>query len=144
MNIRSNPSLKAFHNTAEEFLTKLMDLLPHEKKICTFYTYYTFQKKMHIRKPVEIFIDLLYEYGIQIMSRDEAFFKSKENVKNVETFSQRTGLVEYWDSMDKGFQDMLWEYIQNLYILGMLCVNKHTDLEKVIQIAQNKSERSES
>lgn len=136
MNRFSNPSLRSFLSTADEFLEGLTIRFPNEGKLKAYLRFFRMQRKIHVRKPLEMFMEQMMPYSMQILTRDEEFFRTPDYVESIQTFASRTGLEDYWDSIEESFKQSIWEYIQNLYCLGMLCLNLQSDLEKAVEMAK--------
>jgi hypothetical protein len=122
-----------FNNMASTFLSRMEETFPHEQKIKLYRQQFALVQEMNSKKPVEMFIENMYEYGDQILSKDENFFKQKHFVNKAESISEKMGLVQYWDTMNQQTKNAIWEYIQGLYILGMSCLDKTNELQIVIK-----------
>lgn len=126
-------TFQQFNNYATEFLNKMVQTFPEEKKIQVYLLKFETLKLMNSRKPVEMFMDNIYSFGEQIMTHDEDFFKKDEYINNAENISGKIGLVEHWDSIDEDTKKAIWEYIKGLYILGMACLGKEEELQNLLK-----------
>lgn len=126
-------TLTQFNNCATEFLKKMIHAFPDEKKIQVYLLKFETLKLMNNRKPVEMFMDNMYPFGKQIMTRDEDFFKKDEFVNNAENISGKIGLIDHWDSIDEKTKKSIWEYIQGLYVLGMTCLGREEELRNLLK-----------
>jgi len=121
-----------FNNLAIEFLQRMEETFPNEQKIKVYRQKYEFVKSIKSTKPVEMFMENMYDYGEQILSKNELFFKQDELVQTAQSISGKMGLIKYWDTMNEKTKNSIWEYIQGLYILGMGVIGKQDELNKLI------------
>lgn len=124
--------IEQFNDMATVFLTKMEKTFPQEKKIKAYKIKYTLLRETYPKKPIEMFMESMYDYGEQILTRDEKFFKQDQFVNKAESISEKMGLVQYWDSMSPATQKAIWEYITGLYILGMAIFEKNDELQELI------------
>jgi hypothetical protein len=72
------------------------------------------------------------DYKTQIKQRDDLFFLNDELVnsraRNFGNFTQDCGLDKYWDQLTPSTKKAIWDYIQSLFILGEIIVNKNKEL----------------
>lgn len=122
-----------FNSMATTFLAKMEQTFPQEQKIKLYRQQFALVQGMNSKKPVEMFIENMYDYGEQILSKDERFFKQEEFVNKAESISEKMGLVQYWDTMNQQTKNAIWEYIIGLYILGMGCLGKNNELQDLIK-----------
>lgn len=132
-----NIFLTNFNKMAEEFLERLVEYFPQEDKIRTYRVKFLLLKKLNNKKPVEMFMENLEPFGLQIINRDEDFFKKPSHVNHVENISGKIGLVDYWESTDSETQNSIWEFIKSLYLLGMNAIGKHDELIQIIKNNKN-------
>ena len=71
-----------------------------------------------------------------ISTKDEKFFKTDKYINVAESFSERTGLVDMWNSMDDNTKDNVWEYMQSMYVLGMRAMGLDEQLNNVLKGVQ--------
>lgn len=124
---------KQFNDMATTFLSRMEKTFPDEPKIKLYRQQFCLVQGMNSKKPVEMFIENMYDYGDQILSKDEKFFKQEQFVNKAESISEKMGLIQYWDSMSEQTKNAIWEYIQGLYILGMGSLGKSNELQEVIK-----------
>ena len=79
---------------------------------------------MNSKKPVEMFMENMYDFGEKILRRDENFFKKDEFVNNAESISGKMGLITYWDSINAR-QKILFRNISKVFIFWAWPVFKH-------------------
>ena len=123
---------RQFNELASTFLARMEETFPNEIKIKLYRQKFKLLQDANFKKPVEMFIENMYDYGEQILSRNEMFFKKDNFVSTAESISGKMGLIEYWDSIDASTKNLIWEYIQGLYVLGMGSVGKGEELKKII------------
>jgi len=121
---------KQFNELALEFLNKMIKTYPDEHKIKEYYIMLSLMKETD--KPVEMFMSSLEPYGIQIMTKNEIFFKDDQYVNKAESISGKLGLIKYWDNTPQETKNAIWSYIQNLYALGMKCTGKIDDFKLIL------------
>jgi hypothetical protein len=124
---------KQFNDMAVVFLARMEETFPREQKIKLYRQQFALVQGMNIKKPVEMFMESMYDYGEQILSRDEKFFKQDQFVNKAESISEKMGLIQYWDSMNDKTKNAIWEYITGLYILGMACLGLQQELQDIIK-----------
>lgn len=133
-------NLTSFNKVSEEFFQKLIKTFPQEKKFSVYYANFKATKQFNARTPMEYVMLPMMKYGYWILTKDEKFFKSDNLVQAAESFSERTGLVDMWNSMDNATKDNVWEYIQSMYVLGMRAMGMEEQLQDIInQIKNNNS-----
>jgi hypothetical protein len=118
---------------ATTFLAKMEQTFPHEPKIKLYRQQFALVQGMNSRKPVEMFMESMYDYGEQILSKDEKFFKQDQFVNKAESISEKMGLIQYWESMTTQTKNSIWEYMTGLYILGMASLGHQKELQDLIQ-----------
>ena len=124
--------LNSFNKLAEEFFTDMTRSFPREPKVKGYQIAFRAAKKYNNRKPVEMFMENLEPFGIQIINRDEAFFTKSEYVNHVQNLSGKMGLVQYWEDMKPENKNAIWEYMQSLYMLGMNVTGKSEELKTIM------------
>ncbi len=126
-------TFQQFNTYATEFLNRMVQTFPDEKKIQVYLFKFETLKLMNNRKPVEMFMDNIYPFGEQIMTHNENFFKKDEFVNSAENISGKIGLIDHWDSINNETKNAIWEYIKGLYILGMSCLGKEEELQTLLK-----------
>ncbi len=107
-----------FNELAAEFLDKMEQLFPYENKIKVFTMKFDMTRRVNSKQPVYMFMQSMIPFGDKIITRDEQFFKKDNLVTKAESISGKIGLIDYWDSLSEDIKNMIWEYIQGLYVLG--------------------------
>ena len=131
-----DPCIK-FNKQALEFLSKMVATFPNETKLRQYKFQFEQLQKINSRRPVELFMFYLENDGVQIMTKNEHFFKQDEYVNSAESFSGSIGLVEIWDSIPEETKINIWAYVQNLYVLGMKALGKDEKLKYIIEQIKN-------
>lgn len=126
-----------FNEQADDFLVKMIKTFPDEPKTKEVKFYFDHIRKINSRKPIELFMDSLKPYGLQIMAKDEYFFKNDQYVDAVESMSGKLGLIEYWDKLPKETKDAIWHYFQVLYVLGMKSLGLKDELTEILRKIHN-------
>lgn len=128
--------LSTFNNMAEEFLNQMSKTFPDEPKLRGYYQLFKATRKMSVRQPVKMFMESLEPYGIEIMTRNEDFFKLPDHVEYVERLSGKMGLIDYWSTMKPEVKNAIWEFFQGLYVLGMSVTGRDAQLHAVLAEVQ--------
>jgi hypothetical protein len=123
---------KQFNSLALTFLARMEKTFPDEIKIKVYRQKFELLQNANFKAPVEMFVGNMYDYGEQILTKDELFFKKDNFVNNAESISGKMGLINYWDSIEQATKDIIWKYIQDLYILGMRSMGKTDELIAMI------------
>jgi len=123
---------KQFNDLATTFLSRMEETFPQEQKVKLYRQQFLLVLGMNSRKPVEMFIENMYDYGEQILTKDEKFFKQERFVNKAESISEKMGLIHYWDSLNDKTKNSIWEYMQGLYVLGMASLGKNIELQQMI------------
>jgi hypothetical protein len=125
-------NFKQFNIQAHEFLSKMVLTFPEEPKAATYKLMFENIQKINSRLPVEMFMSNLQPFGLQIMSKDEYFFKQDQYVNQVESISGKMGLIKHWSSLPLVTKDSIWDYMQILYVLGMKALGQTEELNKLL------------
>lgn len=123
-----NNMLNSFNMLADEFIDKMIILFPNEPKIRGYQVAFRTAKKYNNKKPVEMFMSNIVHFGEQILNRDELFFQKDEYVDHVEKLSGKMGLIQYWNGISEDNKNHIWDYVQNLFKLGMIIIGKKEEL----------------
>lgn len=122
-----------FNKMASTFLARMEETFPQERKIKIYRQKFFIIQEIDLKKPIEMFMENMYEYGEQILSRDEKFFKQDQFVNKAESISEKMGLIQYWDSASVTTKNSIWEYMTGLYILGMGSLGHQEELQELIK-----------
>ena len=129
---------KQFNEILKEFISKMIVTFPEQKKLKTYYRAFKVSKTLNSQMPIQLFMGGCVEFSDQIRNRDEDFFKSRESfvecAKGCSNFGTDTGIVDEWDSLSDNTKNSIWDYIQTMYVLGEIIVNKDENLKSKINI----------
>jgi hypothetical protein len=129
--------LNAFNDVVGEFMEKMIKTFPEEKKLNIWYLHFKTSKAVSKGFPMKYVMESLKDLGYPILTKDERFFKKNEYVEYAEGFSEKTGLVNIWESTSDQVKDSIWQYMQSIYVLGMRCIGEQGTLNDVITKIQN-------
>lgn len=147
MNNLQNSNIKVldeFNKTLDEFMNKMILQFPQETKLKTYYSAFKVTKMYDKTMPIKIFMGGCLQFSQQIKSRDTEFFAKRKAFVNkmaqASSFSDDTGLVNYWDSLSNNSKTAIWDYIQTLFVMGEMYINKDTSIvQKITNIYNNLS-----
>ena len=60
------------------------------------------------------------------------------------SFADDTGLVNYWETLSDTSKNAIWDYIQTLFVMGEMYVNKDTSIIQNINNIYNKCSFNDS
>tara|TARA_B100000768_G_scaffold49240_3_gene48037 strand:- start:2961 stop:3446 length:486 start_codon:yes stop_codon:yes gene_type:complete len=127
----SSNEIEKFNKLFEEFLEKIISKFPYTR-LETYYKGFKILKTTSPATPSNLFMAGCVEYKVQIKRRDDAFFlkdKSVSNrVQNFGNFTEDCGLDTYWNELTPTTKKAIWDYIQSLFVLGEIIVNKDKNL----------------
>jgi len=129
--------ISQFNKQSHEFLSKMEATFPDEEKIKKYKFMFDGIKQLSPKTPVEMFMTNLQSFGVQIMSKDETFFKNDQYVNNVESMSGKLGLVDRWNNIPTETKNSIWNYMQILYVLGMKSLDRLDELSEIIKIVNS-------
>lgn len=127
----STKEIDNFNKLFQEFLEKIMSKFPYTR-LDTYYKGFKILKTTSPATPSNLFMAGCVEYKDQIKQRDDNFFlKSKsvnDRAKNFGNFTEDCGLDTYWNELTSTTKKAIWDYIQSLFVLGEIIVNKNKTL----------------
>jgi hypothetical protein len=127
----SNKDIDNFNKLFDEFLEKIISKFPYAR-LKTYYRGFKILKTTSPSTPSNLFMAGCVEYKTQIKQRDDNFFlKSKsvnDTARNFGNFTKDCGLDTYWNELTPTTKKAIWDYIQSLFILGEIIVNKDKTL----------------
>lgn len=124
--------VKQFNSLVDEFVKKMIKTFPKETKLKIWYVHFQTAKRLNLKAPVEYVMPSMINLGVPIMKKDDAFFKKNEYIDKAESFSEKTGLVNIWDSISDQVKDAIWGYIQSIFVLGMNTLGEEEKLKEVL------------
>lgn len=123
----SSSELDKFNKLFDEFLEKIISKFPYTK-LKTYHRGFKLLKTTSPATPSNLFMAGCVEYKNQIRQRDDRFFLNSKSVndtaKNFGNFTEDCGLDTYWDDLTPTTKKAIWDYIQSLFVLGEIIVNK--------------------
>tara|TARA_B110000858_G_C17661117_1_gene407316 strand:+ start:207 stop:692 length:486 start_codon:yes stop_codon:yes gene_type:complete len=127
----SKKEIENFNILFEEFLEKIISKFPYAK-LKTYYRGFKMLKSTSPATPANLFMAGCVDYKVQIKQRDDKFFLKDETVteraKNFGNFTEDCGLDTYWNELTAPTKKAIWDYIQSLFVLGEIIVNKNKTL----------------
>jgi len=147
----SNSHLKIieeFNKTLEEFINKMILQFPEETKLKTYYSAFKVTKMYDKTTPIKIYMGGCLQFSDKIKARDTEFFTKKKDFVNklqqASSFSDDIGLVNYWENLSEISKNAIWDYIQTLFVMGEMYINKDTSIIQKINNVYNKVSFNES
>lgn len=138
----SSTIIEEFNKTLEEFINKMIIQFPQETKLKTYYSAYKVTKMYDKTMPIKIFMGGCLQFSEQIKSRDTEFFAKRkgfvDKLKQASSFSDDIGLVNYWENLSDNSKKAIWDYVQTLFVMGEMYVNKDTSIIQKINSVYNK------
>lgn len=127
----STKEIDNFNKLFEEFLEKIISKFPYAR-LKTYHRGFKILKTTSPATPANLFMAGCVDYKAQIKQRDDNFFlKSKsinDTAKNFGNFTEDCGLDTYWNELTPPTKKAIWDYIQSLFVLGEIIVNKDKTL----------------
>lgn len=123
----STKEIDNFNKLFEEFMEKIISKFPYTR-LKTYYRGFKILKSSSPATPANLFMAGCVEYKNHIKQRDDNFFlKSKsinDTARNFGNFTEDCGLNTYWSELTPATKKAIWDYIQSLFVLGEIIVNK--------------------
>tara|TARA_B100000287_G_C20671934_1_gene793722 strand:- start:1652 stop:2137 length:486 start_codon:yes stop_codon:yes gene_type:complete len=120
-----------FNTLFEEFLEKIITAFPNNK-LKTYRRGFLLLKATSPAVPVNLFMAGCINYKKEIVARNDLFFLKDKNISEKAglfgNFTDDCGLDSYWNQLSPGTQKAVWDYVQSLFVLGEIIVNKNTEL----------------
>lgn len=140
-----NSVVEDFNKTIDEFMQKLITQFPDETKLKSYYSAFKISKMYDKTLPIKIYMGGCINFTDQIKNRDSEFFVNRktfvEGIAKCSSFSDDIGLVNYWKNLSDDTKKAIWDYIQTLYVLGEMYINKDVALiNKINSIYNNLSQ----
>lgn len=136
--------LNEFNKTLDEFINKMILQFPEETKLKTYYSAFKVTKMYDKSIPIKIFMGGCLNFSEQIKNRDTKFFEKRPQFVNkivkASSFSDDIGLGNYWSNLTESSKNAIWDYIQTLFIMGQMYINKDKNIiEKINKVYNNLS-----
>ena len=130
-----------FNKTLDEFINKMMVQFPNEVKLKTYYSAFKVARTYDKGVPIKLFMGGCLKFTGQIKNRDTDFFRKRkqfvDTITEASSFSNDIGLVNYWDNLSDVSKNAIWDYIQTLYVMGEMYINKDTSIIQRINDVYN-------
>lgn len=138
----STTIIQEFNKTLEEFINKMIIQFPQETKLKSYYSAYKVTKMYDKTMPIKIFMGGCLQFSGQIKSRDTEFFAKRkgfiDKLQKASSFSDDIGLVNYWENLSDSSKNAIWDYVQTLFVMGEMYINKDTSIIQKINSVYNK------
>jgi len=119
--------VKGFNILYDEFIDKLLIILPNTTKIKTYNNLRIILQKANNRGPMNAYMKSVHPFSKQIFNEDTNYFLNNDRFMNkkivVENFMSGSGLIEYWESLDDKSKSSIWLYLQSLLKIGYKVYN---------------------
>lgn len=129
----STKEISKFNSLLEELLQKLIAKFQNDK-LKSYRRFFLMMKNVQPKMPANLFMSGCINYRNEIKSRDENFFITssdiKEKSKYFGNFTEDCGIESYWSELSIQTKNAIWDYIQTLFVLGEIIINKDQELFK--------------
>ena len=119
--------VKGFNILYDEFIDKLLSILPNTTKIKTYNNLRIILQKANNRAPMDSYMESLHPFSNHIFKENTDYFVKNTNLMNddivVENFMSGSGLIDYWESLDDKSKSSIWLYLQSLLKIGYKVYN---------------------
>ena len=147
----NNPLAKVieeFNKTLDEFINKMILQFPEETKLKTYYSAYKVTRMYDKTMPLKIYMGGCLQFSEQIRNRDTNFFAKRKafvnKIAQASSFTDDTGLVNYWENLSDVSKNAIWDYIQTLFVMGEMYINKDSSIVQKINSVYNNISFDES
>ena len=119
--------VKGFNILYDEFIDKLLTILPNTTKIKTYNNLRIILQKANNRAPMNSYMESLHPFSKHIFNEDTDYFLKNTILMNdnivAENFMSSSGLIQYWESLDDNSKSSIWLYLQSLLKIGYKVYN---------------------
>lgn len=117
-------NIDKFNTLFNEFIDKIINKYP-EQSLVEYKKAFVLLKLTSPSTPSSLFMAGCVDYRNEIKNRDEAFFINNETIRNkINNFSIDIGIYKYWNELSDNTKTAIWDYIQSLFLIGELIINK--------------------
>tara|TARA_Y100001970_G_C14228241_1_gene856983 strand:+ start:2293 stop:2784 length:492 start_codon:yes stop_codon:yes gene_type:complete len=128
----SDKEIDKFNGLMSEFIDKLVNQFNDSDKLKNYRKAFLVFKMTSPKVPVNLFMAGTINYKEHIKKRDENFFLTDVSFDNLSkqlgNFTNDIGLVYHWSNISPKTKTAIWDYIQSLYVLGEIIVNKNKEV----------------
>jgi hypothetical protein len=128
----SDKEIDKFNVLMSEFIDKMVNQFNDSDRLKNYRKAFLMFKVTSPKVPVNLFMAGTVNYKEHIKKRDENFFLTDVSIDNLSkqlgNFTNDIGLAYHWNSITQKTKTAIWDYIQSLYVLGEIIVNKNKDL----------------
>lgn len=117
-------SAKDFNDMYEEFMFKLMKVMPDENGFYTMRDVFNMVRKLNNTLPAIWWINMIHPFSKQIFEKDETFFLENQKFDNIlkeKCTGDMAGIEAFnrtWKLFGNKTHESIWTYFQNLLILS--------------------------
>ena len=127
--------VKGFNILYDEFIDKLLDILPNTTKIKTYNNLRIILQKANNRAPMNAYMKSIHPFSNHIFNENTDYFVKNTNLMDddiiVDNFMSGSGLIEYWHSLDNKSKSSIWLYLQSLLKIGYKIYNVEWNKELI-------------
>jgi len=128
----SDKEIDRFNALMSEFIDKMVNQFNDSDRLKNYRKAFIMFKMTSPKVPVNLFMAGTVNYKEQIKNRDENFFLTDVSIDNLSkqlgNFTNDIGLAYHWNSISLKTKTAIWDYIQSLYVLGEIIVNKNKEM----------------
>ena len=105
---------------------------PQESKLKNYYSAYKVAKLYDNSTPIKVFMGGCLQYEDEVKNRDSLFFQNKKSFVDKLTkgssFTDDIGLINHWTNLSEISKIAIWDYIQTLFVMGQMYINKNDNI----------------
>lgn len=119
-----------FNEILEQFFQQMKSRFPNSKEIEDYYNYFLMSKGL--TNWVDLFMDAVGDHETEILNKDP------QGLENME-LAKQLNLVYYYNECSETDRDIIWQYLQTLYLLGHSYKNYNSNFMKMVESIANES-----
>ncbi len=125
-------SVIKFNELFTEFIDKIITKFPNPR-LYSYRKAFVLVKLTSPQSPANFFMAGCIDYKNEIKDRNDLFFINDSSIKSkINNFSIEIGIAEYWNDLTDSTKTAVWDYIQSLFVLGEIIINKNnTEYNKI-------------
>jgi hypothetical protein len=131
-------TISAFNHSLKEFLGDLAATFPEKAEIVFYEQMLPTLLKTNEKAGLTFFMDATRDHGDKILQRDPSFFNQAIYI------GKGLNLADLWNDpgLDEASKDVIWNYMNTLYVLGMTLEGISNDmLQGIESLAQRTAEK---